>query len=493
MCCRVCLSTVNVYNRLFKGNSRDARNYWIQPMKEPVTLDIDALEPLMTDDFALGVATAAYQIEGAAGIDGRTDSVWDSFCRQPGKIADKSSGDVACDHYSRWKEDVALLVELDVDVYRFSISWSRIFPDSSGVINEKGMAFYKDLAEELRRFGIRPMVTLHHWDLPQYLQDKGGWQNRMTAYHFSDFAKAVADGLGASVDFYATLNEPWCIAHLGHRSGMHAPGLRDEAAATAATHHLLLAHGLAMQELREHAPRAELGIVLNGGPSFPVSKSQDDIEAAKLFESQQIHRFAGPIFAGEYPEEFAPEVAEYVQSGDMRTISQACDYLGWNYYSRNNVQQGPDGNPEVLPGNDYPTTDMGWEIYPDGLRQVCSLLQNCYELPPLYITENGAAIQDELIGSTVQDTDRIHYVHRHLQVVADMIRAGADIRGYVCWTLLDNFEWAEGYSKRFGLVHVDFATQKRTMKDSFKWFAELTASKKGQAKGRNEKRANVAR
>ena len=458
-------------------------------METPLSFNSAALQPLMTDEFVFGIGSAAYQIEGAALADGRTDSVWDTFCRRPGTIADDSSGEVACDHYYRWADDVALLVELGVGVYRFSISWSRIVPDDSGVINEKGLAFYRRLADELRRHGIRPMVTLHHWDLPQYLQDKGGWRDRMTAYRFAEFATAVALGLGSSVDFYTTINEPWCIAYLGHRSGIHAPGLRDESAAIAATHHLLLAHGLAVQALRDHAPLAELGIVLNGGPTYPVSDSKSDLEAAGLFESEQIHRFAGPILNGEYPREFSPRVAEHVKPGDLGTVAEPCDYLGWNYYTRNVVKRGENGSPELLTHDEFPRTDMGWEIYPDGLREVWSILQREYDVPPLYISENGAAFRDTRVGDTVHDPDRVRFIQRHLQVIADMVESGIDVRGYICWTLLDNFEWAEGYSKRFGLVHVDFDTQERTMKDSGKAFAKLNAAKN--ANGR-EKRIDVA-
>lgn len=446
----------------------------------------------MSAEFAFGIGTSAYQIEGAALVEGRTDSVWDTFSREPGKITDGSTGEIACDHYNRWKDDISLLVELNVDAYRFSISWSRIFPDDTGALNVKGLAFYKRLAEDLRRHGIRPMVTLHHWDLPQYLQAKGGWQNRMTAFRFAEFATAVAVGLGASVDFYTTINEPWCIVNFGHRSGMHAPGLRDESAAIAATHHVLLAHGLAMQALRDHAPHAELGIVLNGGPSYPLTDSKTDIEAAQLFESEQIHRYAGPIFRGEYPREFESQVAQHVQPGDMSIIAEPNDYLGWNYYTRNLVRRSEADVPEFVTGNDYPRTDMGWEIYPDGLQEVCDLLQHEYDVPPLYITENGAAFRDKRVGDSVRDPDRVSYIQRHLEVISNMIESGVDVRGYICWTLLDNFEWAEGYSKRFGLVHVDFDTQERTMKDSGKAFAELIAARARIVANNKKKRLDVA-
>ncbi|MDJ0657084.1 MAG: GH1 family beta-glucosidase [Xanthomonadales bacterium] len=462
-------------------------------MKQSLSFDTDTLKPLMTDDFVLGIATSSYQIEGATTAGGRTDSVWDTFCRKPGNIADQSTGEVACDHYQHWQEDVALLVELGVEVYRFSISWSRVFPDDSGVVNEEGLSFYRRLAEALRSHGIRPMVTLHHWDLPQYLQDRGGWQNRDTALRFAEYAAAVATGLGSSVDFYTTINEPWCIVHLGHRTGVHAPGLRDQGAAVAATHHLLLAHGLAMQALRERAPSAELGIVLNGGPSYPYSESNADAEAASILESEQIHRFAAPILSGHYPQDFQSQVATYMRPGDLETIAAPCDYLGWNYYTRNLVKPGENGVPEIVTGQDYPLTEMGWEVYPEGLREVISILREHYDVPPLYVSENGAAFEDQLDGETVHDPDRFHYIQRHLQVITDMVQSGVDIRGYICWTLLDNFEWAEGCSKRFGLVHVDFDTQERVIKDSGKAYANLNADKARIMASPREKRIDCAR
>ena len=294
---------------------------------------------------------------------------------------------------------------------------------------------------------------------------------------FAEYAATVAQALGTNVDFYSTINEPWCIVHLGHQIGIHAPGIQCEAAAIAATHHVLLAHGLAMQALREHAPQAELGIVLNGGPCYPKSESQEDIEAAKQYEFEQIHRYAGPVFSGAYPDEFAPKVAEYVQPGDLDIIAARCDYLGWNYYSRNVVGNSDGDRPVLVESGDYPTTDMGWEIYPNGLMESCSLLSEHYEVPPLFITENGAAFKDELTEGVVHDPERIQYLQQHLAVVAEMVAMGLDVRGYICWTLLDNFEWAKGYSKRFGLVHVDFESQARTVKDSGRAFALLNKAK----------------
>lgn len=431
------------------------------------------LAALIPEDFLFGVGTAAYQIEGATRLDGRSDSVWDVFCREPGRIRNGDSGDLACDHYKRWKEDVRLLCDLGVDAYRFSISWSRILPDDSGVVNNKGIAFYQNLISALRAAGIRPLVTLHHWDLPQYIQDEGGWLQRSTATKFAEFAEIVATEFGQSVDFYTTINEPWCVAFLGHRSGIHAPGIQDDRAASCVAHHLLLAHGLCVRNLRRCSPHAEVGIVLNGGLSHAASSSQADMAAARLAESEQIHLFADPLFKREYPSILEDRMAVYVEPGDMEIIGETCDYLGWNYYTRNVVSAVPDGGYEFVTSGEYPLTDIGWEIYSDGLREVVCALNDRYDLPPLYVTENGAAFDDIVSNGSIHDGERVAYLQDHLRVIADLVEEGQDIRGYVCWSLMDNFEWAEGYSKRFGLVHVDFETQKRTMKDSGKFLAHL--------------------
>lgn len=436
------------------------------------------LSPILRSDFLFGVGTAAYQIEGATHEDGRSDSVWDVFCRQPGAIRNGDDGAIACDHYHRWRDDVELLLELGVDAYRFSISWSRIFPDDSGTPNAKGLEFYQGLVNALRAAGIRPLVTLHHWDLPQYLQDEGGWQSRRTAEKFSEFAAVVARGFGQSVDFYTTLNEPWCIAFLGHRAGVHAPGIKDEQAAFCVAHHLLLAHGLSVRKLRECAPHAQVGIVLNGGKSHTASASKEDVLAAELSEHEQIYLFADPLFKGEYPLLLLHQVSKWIEPGDMEVINVSCDYLGWNYYTRNFVQSSAEGGFKQVTSGEYALTDIGWEIYPQGLREVMGILNDRYELPPMYITENGAAFDDRVANGSVRDTKRIDYLHDHLSVVVDLVQEGFDIRGYVCWSLMDNFEWAEGYSKRFGLVHVDYETQERTVKDSGKALATLMASKR---------------
>lgn len=442
------------------------------------SLDTTRLKPLLTNDFQFGVGTSAYQIEGAATDDGRSDSIWDTFCRIPGRIRNGDTGKVACDHYRRWRDDLGILERLGVDAYRFSISWSRVFPDESGAINERGLAFYSGLVDELRAAGIRPMVTLYHWDLPQYLQDRGGWQNRDTVARFAEYAEAIAAAFGRSVDFYTTINEPWCVAFLGHRSGIHAPGLCDERAAYRAVHHLLLAHGLAAAALRRSAPHADVGIVLNGGPSDPIDDNPGNVEAARIAELEQVHLFASALLNQAYPGELVPRFGDAVRPGDLGIIGEPCDYQGWNYYTRN-VIRAREGGFDRVAVDGRPATAMGWEIYPAGLERLLTGLAAKYELPPLYVTENGAAFADTMCEGEVCDTERIAYLDDHLAVVAKLVDAGLDIRGYVCWTLMDNFEWAEGYAARFGLVHVDFETQARTIKESGKAVARLLASRDG--------------
>ena len=436
-----------------------------------------ALSPLFRDDFLFGVATAAYQIEGAATEDGRSDSIWDVFCRRQGAIRNGDCGAEACDHYHRWEEDIGLLRELGVEAYRFSISWSRVLPEDGGTLNARGIEFYRRLIDGLNTAGIRSLVTLHHWDLPQYLQEEGGWQSRRTAVRFAEFAETVANQFGRSVDFYTTINEPWCIAFLGHRSGIHAPGIRDGRAAFSAAHHLMLAHGLSVRKLRQCVPDADVGIVLNGGLCQPASPSAEDVAAARLAESEQIYLFADALLKGAYPKPLLPRLEEWIKPGDMELIGESCDYLGWNYYTRNVVRADPNGGFEFTQTGEYALTDYGWEIYPQGLDELVRALSDRYELPPLYITENGAAFDDRLVDGAVKDVDRVAFLRDHLGVIGRLLNDGFDIRGYLCWSLMDNFEWAEGYSKRFGLVHVDYETQTRTIKDSGKAVAQLMARK----------------
>ena len=439
----------------------------------PITAEL-----LLRDDFLFGVGTAAYQVEGAANVDGRSDSIWDVFCRQPGAVRNGDNGAVACDHYHRWEQDLELLCELGVDAYRFSISWSRILPSADCAPNAKGLAFYRRLVDGLRASGIRPLVTLHHWDLPQYLQDEGGWQSRRTAVRFAEFAAIVADELGSAVDFYTTINEPWCIAFLGHGSGIHAPGIQNAEAAFSAAHHLLLAHGMCVQTLREHAPHADVGIVLNGGPCHAASGRANDVAAARRVEGEQIDLFAGALFEARYPESVARDIERWVKPGDLDLIAEPCDYLGWNYYTRNLVRATPDGGYWLTHSGEYPLTDMGWEIYPQGLYELMHALNERYELPPLYVTENGAAFDDRVVDGVVTDAGRAAYLCEHMKVIDRLLKEGFDIRGYVCWSFMDNFEWAKGYSKRFGLVHVDYRTQTRTVKESGRALASLLSPKR---------------
>jgi beta-glucosidase len=435
------------------------------------------LAPLLSPGFSFGVATAAYQVEGAVRTDGRTDSIWDTFCRTPGTIHNGENGEVACDHYARWREDVELMHSMNIESYRFSVSWSRVIPDASGEINPAGIDFYKSLARELRSKGIRPMVTFYHWDLPQYLQDSGGWQNRETAYRFAEYSTAVAQALGDAVDFYITINEPWCAAILGHRSGIHAPGIRDAAVVPAVIHHLLLAHGLCVKALRDVAPHADVGIALNGGPSHPASGNAADRHAAIIAEAEQIEWFTHPLFTGSYGPTFDERMAPFVQEGDLEIVAEPCDYLGWNYYSRNVVEKNGNEGYLFVAAKGSSATALGWEIYPQGLRELLEKLVDRYDLPPIYITENGAVFEDRCDGEIVDDHERLDYIRLHLETIADLIADGFDIRGYLCWSLMDNFEWSHGYSARFGLVRVDYETQQRIVKNSGRAMAQFFEAK----------------
>jgi beta-glucosidase len=455
-----------------------------QPATNRLQLRPDS--PLRNRGFTFGVATSAFQIEGACATAGRTPSIWDEFCNRPGAIRNGDTGEVACDHYHRWQADVDLIASLNVDAYRFSISWSRVLPGPGRVVNESGLRFYRELVAALRARGIRPIVTLYHWDLPQYLQDAGGWANRATCEEFAHLARIVAGAFGNAVDFFCTINEPWCAAILGHKDGVHAPGCADTAIALAVAHHLLVAHGLATRALREAAPHAQVGIVLNGGPVEAATPDPANVQAASRAEDELIHLFAGPLFAGQYPSAFAALFrpgAGLVLPGDMETIGQPLDFLGWNYYTRTRVV-ACDGRTDIFrtapPASDE-VTAMGWEVYPDGLARVLRDLVSRYPLPPLYIAENGAAFEDSLEEGAINDPARVDYIGRHLEVVEEMLAEGVDVRGYFYWSLLDNFEWALGYEVRFGLFHVDYRTQKRTPKRSALEFAAMLADRRSGA------------
>lgn len=421
---------------------------------------------LLTNEFTFGVATSSFQIEGAA--DQREPCIWDTFCQQQGRIKDGSDGLVACEHVQRWRDDIDLIASLGVDAYRFSIAWGRIVR-ANGSVNEAGLAFYVNLVDALTELGISAHVTLYHWDLPQYLEDNGGWLNRETAHKFAEYAEVVVQALGDKVASYATLNEPFCSAYLSYEAGIHAPGFKDRKKGRQAAHNLLLAHGLALPVLRKHAPNAEHGIVLNFSPCHPASDSAADRNAAAMAHAYHNLWYLQPILTGDYPDllgHLAENDRPEIQSGDMEIIARSIDFLGVNYYTRT-VFREKNGWFSDVPPTAPPLTTMGWEIYPEGLTEVLTDLQHTLgKLPPIYITENGAAFPDEVVNNRVHDEARIDYYNGHLLAVHRCIEQGVAIRGYFAWSLLDNFEWAEGYTQRFGIVHVNFDNQQRILKDS---------------------------
>jgi beta-glucosidase len=443
--------------------------------------------------FVWGAATAAYQIEGAADTDGRGPSVWDTFSRTPGKIRGGDTGDVACDSYHRYREDVALMAKLGLNAYRFSISWPRVQPSGRGAVNQKGLDYYRALVDELRGHGIAPTATLYHWDLPQELQDTGGWSVRSTAERFADYAATMAEALGDGVARWITLNEPQVVASHGYRNGTHAPGVCDSAAAAAATHHLLLGHGLAAQALRAARGGALVGITLDLHPVLLLGEHRpDDLERARVITDAELNRlFLDPPLHGRYPAEARAELlppSSVVRPGDMETLSQPLDFLGANYYAcvylragdpgdlRRNEQPARCGVPGVVeyrPGW-LEQTPMGWLVDPDGLYQL--LLRLSHDAPdlPVYITENGCAAEDYVDPrGVVNDFERVGYLHQHLAAAARAIRDGAKLAGYFVWSLLDNFEWGWGYQKRFGIVFVDFGTQRRIPKSSARFYSDV--------------------
>lgn len=428
---------------------------------------------MRSPDFLFGSATSSYQIEG--GANQRLPSIWDTFCDTPGKIRDGSSGSVACDHISRWREDIDLVSQLGLDAYRFSISWPRVInPDGS--LREEGIDYYLSLLDRLNENNIRPFVTLYHWDLPQYLEDQGGWLNRETAFRFRDYAELVTKEFGSRVYSYATLNEPFCSAYYGYETGMHAPGLADRAFGKQAAHHLLLAHGLAMPILQKNSPDSLNGIVLNFTPCYAATESAEDQVAARIADETHNQWYIKPLMDGDYPalidtlsEAEVPEIS----TGDLEIISHPLDFLGVNYYTRA-VYRADQRRPFVrLRPAGKLRTEMGWEIYPQAFTDLLLSLNRKYSLPPVYITENGAAMADIMEDGGINDISRSQYFQDHLEAVNKAMEQGVDVRGYFAWSLLDNFEWAEGYEKRFGLVYVDYETQDRTIKQSGKAFAAM--------------------
>ncbi|WP_253943823.1 GH1 family beta-glucosidase [Nocardioides marmotae] len=441
--------------------------------------------PVLPPGFRFGTSTAAYQVEGAVDQDGRGPSIWDTFSHTAGRINDGSTGDVACDHYHRFPEDVALMKDLGVGGYRLSLSWSRIQPTGAGPVNQQGLDFYDRLLDELLAAGVQPMVTLFHWDLPQALEDDGGWLNRSTIDRFAEYAAIAAARLGDRVEHWVPVNEPNVVTMMGYGIGMHAPGRAMFFDALPAAHHLLLAHGRATIALRDSVPAgvtASVGCANNHAPMWPASDDAADIGATKLFDAVWNGLFLEPMLLGRYPVDLAPLLEDVVVDGDLATIRQPLDFYGVNYYNPWRIAaagEGADLPFEFRELLGYPTTDIGWPVVPDALREWLIMFRARYRnaLPPIYITENGAAYgTGPDADGVVDDRARIDYLDGHLRAVATAVQRGVDVRGYYCWSLLDNFEWTEGYSQRFGLVHVDYETQVRTPKSSYRWFADVIAA-----------------
>ncbi|MER7206399.1 GH1 family beta-glucosidase [Streptosporangium sp. NPDC000239] len=451
------------------------------------------------EGFAWGAATSAYQIEGAVSEDGRGRSIWDTFARLPGRVVNGENADVAVDHYHRYRDDVRLMARLGLGAYRFSVSWPRVQPDGAGAVNQRGLDFYRRLVDELLGQGIDPWVTLYHWDLPQALEDAGGWPARDTALRFADYAAAVHDALGDRVRNWSTVNEPWCAAFLGYASGEHAPGRREPARAVLAAHHLLLGHGLAMAAMRAQRAGSRIGGCVNLYAVSPLTRSAADLDAARRIDGLQNRLFLDALLRGEYPADVLADLGEaaeglaegLAETGDMGVISAPMDMLLINYYSRFTVSGAPGGavsaaaaptdtgSPWVgsehvsFAGSGRPVTGMGWEIDHDGLREVLLRVAGDYPRIPLVVSENGAAFDDVAdAGGFVRDPERRDYIEAHLRACHSAIGQGAPLVGYFAWSLLDNFEWAWGYGKRFGLVRVDYPTQRRVPKESALWYAE---------------------
>ena len=441
-------------------------------------------------DFVWGAAASSYQIEGAAYEDGRGESTWDRFCATPGKVRAGETGEIACDFYHRYPEDIALMRDLGLDAFRFSVAWPRILPDGTGRVNEAGLDFYDRLVDALLEAGIRPFANLFHWDLPQALEDAGGWPERATSEAFVEYAEVVAERLGDRVKDWITHNEPFCASWLGYGLGVHAPGGTSVRDALAAAHHVLLSHGWAVQAVRRAAPTAEVGIVLDTWPIHPASDDPADVAVAHAEDGIRNRWFFDPLLRGSYPEDALERLAgdaPSLRDGDLETISVPLDFLGVNNYSRRIVRAGADGAAVDVRAPEGELTDMTWEVYPPGLSESLVRLHGEYGVESLYVTENGAAFADvRSHDGRIHDVERIAYLDRYLGAVATALASGVPVRGYFVWSLLDNFEWSLGYSKRFGLVYVDYPTLERVPKDSFHWYRELIAST------RTEGRAAVA-
>ena len=429
-------------------------------------------------DFLWGCATSSYQIEGAAFEDGRVESIWDRFAATPGKVKDGSNGAVACDHYHRWPEDFDIGRDMGLNAYRFSIAWPRIFSSVDGQPNEKGLDFYSRLVDGMLERGLQPWATLYHWDLPQFLQDQGGWNNRATVDAYLAFVDAITRRLGDRVQHWITHNEPWCTSIIGNFEGWHAPGLTDFKTALQVAHHVLLSHGKAVPLIRANVPEAKVGIALSLHPVRAASDGADDLAAAQRHDGLRYRWFLDPLYGRGYPQatlDAIGEAAPVVLPGDLDAIATPTDFLGVNYYFPETIRHEAGHAPlaaRVLPpsaGAD--TTYMGWEVAPQGLAELLLRIEYDYHPGPMYITENGSCYADEVnTDGEIDDVERRRYLMRHLAALDSAIKAGAPVKGYFAWSLLDNFEWAEGYLKRFGLTHIDYATQQRRLKSSGKWY-----------------------
>lgn len=431
-------------------------------------------------DFIWGTATASYQIEGAWNEGGKGESIWDRFSHTAGKIANGDTGDVACDHYHLWRHDLDIMKELGLQNYRFSISWPRILPNGSGKVNQAGLDFYSNLVDGLLEKGIQPFITLYHWDLPQVLQEEGGWPVRIIVDRYVEYVDIISRALGNRVKNWITLNEPFVSAFNGYLEGRHAPGITDLNLAIAASHHLLLSHGLAVPVIRNNCSGANVGITLNLTPQVPASSSTQDRNEARWMDGVINRWFLDPLVGRGYPQDIVSgfgKSMDFIEPGDMELIAEPVDFLGINYYTRNIARATDlreDENAKRTVFQNQQITEMGWEVYPQGLYNILGRLHFDYGFPAIYITENGAAFADVVDSKgQVDDQERLSYIKRHIEMVKKAIEIGVPVKGYFAWSLLDNFEWAHGYSKRFGIVYVDYKTQQRTIKSSGKWYQEF--------------------
>ena len=428
--------------------------------------------------FVWGVATSSFQIEGAAHEDGRGPSIWDTFCRVPGKVANGDTGEIACDHYHRYNEDLDLMKWMGVDAYRFSVAWSRVIPNGVGPINQAGLDFYDRLIDGALERGIQPWITMYHWDLPQALQDRGGWNNREIVKWFEEYANVLTNKFGDRVKHWMTLNEPLCSAWIGHLYGDMAPGITDLQTALNASHHLLMSHGIASQVTRTNVKDSKVGIVINVTPAVPATDSDDDRRASELADGFDNRWFLNPVFGQPYPADVIEVLGKspQIETGDMSLINQPMDFLGVNFYFRQTIASNPQGSPLPIKNirrENVKRTAMDWEVHAPAFEEILTRIHHNYKPKEIYITENGSAWDDEITSGEINDEERISYIQSHLDAMFAAQKQGAPIRGYFAWSFMDNFEWAYGYDKRFGLVYVDYKTQKRTPKKSALYYREL--------------------